>query len=266
MSDETVIREDVEKYYDEHITGKLTGFIDGNPRNDAAWDTLISHLSSPPQTILEIGCGIGDMSFKMHQHFPEAKITGLDISPKSIEIANRLFSSGQVDFVAGILDDEVFAGKKFDLIVLFDVYEHIPNEIRASFDRTLNNILSDTGIIFLAFPTPQFQTFLKQHSPELIQPVDEDIDVHTIASLAAATNTNVIIYKEVKVWRQGDYAHAFLRKADKQWGGAVPLGSISVRIKRGISKVIRNNGFISARKSRIALVRKKLGDIIPNKF
>lgn len=252
-------RKNVEAYYDEHITGKLEGFYNGNPRADIGWKTLRSNLLSDPGTILEIGCGIGDFCHKMHMHWPNARITGLDISPKSIEVANTLFSNDHLQFVTGIIDEKVFAGQKFDLIILMDVYEHISNEIRPSFDKILADILSPQGTIFMSFPTPRYLDYLKKNIPDEIQPVDEDINIHTISSLANTTATDVILYKEMEIWCRGDYAHAFLRKPEKEWKGVTPMASGMKRIIRAFKKLIRNNNLLSTRKSRINFIKNKLG-------
>lgn len=252
-------RKNVEAYYDEHITGKLEGFYNGNPRAEMGWKTLTSNLLSAPKTILEIGCGIGDFCYKMHTYWPEAVITGLDISPKSIEVANRLFSNNHLRFVAGILDEKVFAGQKFDLIVLMDVYEHISNEIRPSFDKVLADLLSEQGTVFLTFPTPRHLDYLKKNVPDEIQPVDEDINIHTISALANTTATDVILYQEMEIWCRGDYTHAFLRKPEKNWQG-VPPSAIGVKwVIRAFRKLIRNNNLLSTKKSRLNFVKKKLG-------
>ncbi|SEW52410.1 class I SAM-dependent methyltransferase [Chitinophaga arvensicola] len=252
-------RQNVEAYYDEHITGKLTGFYDGNPRAEMGWKTLTSNLLSAPQTILEIGCGIGDFCYKMHTCWPEAMVTGLDISPKSIEVANKLFSNNHLKFVTGILDEKVFAGQKFDLIVLMDVYEHISNEIRPSFDKVLADLLSGQGAILLTFPTPRHLDYLKKNVPEEIQPVDEDINVHTISSLANTTATDVILYQEMEIWSRGDYAHAFLRKPEKDWKAVPTPPTGAKRIARALKKLVRNNNLLSTRKNRVNFVKKKLG-------
>ncbi|MDQ0106593.1 2-polyprenyl-3-methyl-5-hydroxy-6-metoxy-1,4-benzoquinol methylase [Chitinophaga terrae (ex Kim and Jung 2007)] len=260
MSINTPSYQEVKAYYDEHTTEKLHKYIYGSRRIDMAWETLIS-LASAPKNILEIGCGLGDISYEMHRYWPEAKVTGLDISEKSIEVATRLFGNERVKYVCGILDDSIFSGEQFDLIVMMDVYEHIADEIKPSFNKAVGRLLSNDGAVFISYPTPRLQAYLKAHHPEQVQPVDEDITIQTIAALAAATGTEVILQKDGTVWSQGDYAYTFLRKPQPDWNNAAPVISSGARIKRGFKKLLRNNNFFSIRKSRINFVKSKLGDI-----
>lgn len=258
MSINTPSYQDVKAYYDEHITGKLHKYIYGSRRIDMAWETLISQASSP-KNILEIGCGLGDIAYEMHQYWPGAKVTGLDISEKSIEVASRLFGNESVKYVCGILDDSIFAGQQFDLIVMMDVYEHIADDIKPSFNKAVGRLLSDNGAVFISYPTPRLQAYLKAHHPEQIQPVDEDITIQTIAALAAATSTEVVLQKDGAVWSQGDYAYTFLQKPQPNWNNSAPSISTGGRIKRGFKKLLRNNNLFSIQKSRINFVKSKLG-------
>ncbi len=59
--------------------------------------------SSPPTTILDLYCGTGNFSFPLAHAFPSAKVTGVELSKKNIELANqRLKADGpsNLDFFA----------------------------------------------------------------------------------------------------------------------------------------------------------------------
>ena len=59
-------------------------------------------------------------------------------------------------------------------------------------------------------PTPGYQAWLKQNNPIAIQPVDEDIDLPVVETLAKDTNTSILLYREVEIWYRADYIHAVL--------------------------------------------------------
>ena len=153
--------QEVQIYYDQQIRGKLRGFVEGNPRIEGAWLTIEKWTVNNPQRILEIGCGIGDISWRMSRCWPESEVVGLDISPKSLEIARKLFGSPRLSFVEGPLTEGILDGK-FDLIVLLDVYEHIAIADRPILHEALRQLLSERGRLILAFPTPRKQANLKQ--------------------------------------------------------------------------------------------------------
>src|SRR5512143_1676524 len=109
------LRDVVSTYYDANVSGKLEGFIEGNPRVERAWETIDKWAPTNPGRILEIGCGIGDISWRMARKWTRAQVIGLDISPKSIDMARKLFGSSRLSFVEGRLGAETFTDK-FDLI------------------------------------------------------------------------------------------------------------------------------------------------------
>src|SRR5476651_679480 len=96
-------RENVVSYYDEHVQHKLNDYIKVNPRIEFAWKTILKYAPANPQNILEVGCGMGNVSSRMHKHWPNANIIGIDISTLSIQIAQKLFADDKLTFRETIL-------------------------------------------------------------------------------------------------------------------------------------------------------------------
>lgn len=105
--------------------------------------------------VMEIGCGEGGVL----QPFGERGINclGVDLSESRIENAKSFFAGtpleSKVNFLAQNVYDEDFLEKhagKFDLIMLKDTIEHIPNQ--ESFIPYLKNFLTPSGKIFFGFP------------------------------------------------------------------------------------------------------------------
>jgi ubiquinone/menaquinone biosynthesis C-methylase UbiE len=56
---------------------------------------LIDEIRTQPRQILDLGCGTGSMTFLLKQAFPGAAVTGLDLSPYMLAIAeDRSHSTG----------------------------------------------------------------------------------------------------------------------------------------------------------------------------
>lgn len=200
---------EIQSYYDAQVVGKLRGFVEGNDRVERAWDTIVEWAGEYPERILEVGCGIGDISWRMSRRWSQSQVVGLDVSPRSLEIARSLFGGDRLSFCEGPLVSGRLDGR-FDLIVLMDVYEHIRVQDRFDLHKAIKELKSERARIVLAFPTPRHLAWLRIHQPDRIQPVDEDITVETMSKLAEETDTEVLCYKEVGVWHEGDYAHAVL--------------------------------------------------------
>lgn len=79
-------------------------------------------------TILDIGCGNGENLIYLQQYFPHAKLTGIDISCKAFEASKDIFPDirfREFDITTGFIQEQ------YDLIICFDVLEHIENDFMA---------------------------------------------------------------------------------------------------------------------------------------
>lgn len=211
----------VRTYYDERIEGKIRDFTHFNPRIEAAIQTLAEWAPANPKRILEIGCGIGATSWRMARAWPEAEVIGVDVSPTSIEVAKTCFRRSNLSYHAGLINQLSLTGK-FDLILLMDVYEHIPVEDRPTIHAATRSLLSDESRIVLTSPTPAMQEYLRLHYPLELQPVDENITLDALERLAVDTATDVLYYRKVGIWRYGDYTHCVLGRVES-------LGSVLLR-------------------------------------
>jgi len=211
---EKINRETVVSYYDEHVQHKLNDYIKVNPRIEFAWKTIISNTPNKPQHILEVGCGMGNISSRMRKHWPNAYITGIDISTSSIQLAQKLFADEKLQFKETILTPDTFNDEQFDLIIFMDVYEHIAVNDRPDVHAALLKLLKNKGRIILTVPTPHNLKWSLVNKPETMQPVDEHITFEVIGKLAADTNTEVILYERKNVWNVGDYTHIVLERND----------------------------------------------------
>jgi 2-polyprenyl-3-methyl-5-hydroxy-6-metoxy-1,4-benzoquinol methylase len=212
MSDK-INHNNVVSYYDEHTKFKINDFVKVNPRVEEAWKTLIKNTPAKPKHILEVGCGVGSICARMSKKWPDAQITGIDISVQSIAAAQKLFANQKVNFIVSLLTEETF-DEKFDLIVFMDVYEHIATTDRPFVHTALKKILNNKGKIFLSVPTPQNLKWSLIHKPETMQPVDEHISFDVINKLALDTDTEVQLYQVKSIWNTGDYSHVILEKND----------------------------------------------------
>src|SRR5579859_3324656 len=108
---------DVSDFYDDYVPRQVSVGI--NDRHRSILGLLVRFGLRPHHHVLEIGSGVGTVTELIADALDSAgSVTGIDISPKSIEIARRrLGNRGNVTLISGnILEVEVT--DRFDVVVL----------------------------------------------------------------------------------------------------------------------------------------------------
>ncbi|MFA5258421.1 MAG: class I SAM-dependent methyltransferase, partial [Opitutales bacterium] len=201
MSNDT----DPKQFYDQFAIKLARDMLSGNARMEKAIIFACSLLQGHfRKSVLDLGCGIGWSSFEFSRAVPEAQVQGLDLSPTLISVARMMFpGSDKLQFESGDLTEASWqqgrAGK-YDACMMLDVYEHIPAAFRPVFHASLASVLSPDAVIGLSCPTTLHQDYLRKFQPEGLQPVDEDISLEVIQTLAAQTSSEVVYFEYVSIW------------------------------------------------------------------
>lgn len=172
------------------------------------------------QTILEIGCGIGSQTELLNKYFSNAQITAIDISEKSIEYAKeKNKKNDNIRFeTRDIINNPI--GRKFDLIVLADVIEHIPLELHNSLFKVLNESISNLGIICINIPSPAYLDHLTKTCPDTLQVVDQPICSELVLKSIQKTDLYIDFLEHYSVWiSEGDYQFFTLKKRSTSFSG-----------------------------------------------
>lgn len=110
---------------------------------------MLSHTakSLPPRfSMLEAGCGTGNVLRAMSEAFPQALITGMDLFSDGLRFAAK---RGSKTLVQADITSMPFASH-FNVIGLFDVLEHLPDE--QSVLVNLASILRRDGRLLVTVP------------------------------------------------------------------------------------------------------------------
>lgn len=95
---------------------------------------------------MDFGCNIGRFTNLLKQELPECKIYGADISPSAIRYARKT----REDIGFFVIDDEFFNKRRFDVVVISHVLEHIQDSVGAL--RNISALLSKGGKLIIAVP------------------------------------------------------------------------------------------------------------------
>lgn len=78
------------------------------------------------QTILDVGCGTGPMIERLSKKYPDKQYTGLDLTPKMIEVANEK-KLPNTQFIVGDSENLPFEPESFDAVICANSFHHYPN-------------------------------------------------------------------------------------------------------------------------------------------
>lgn len=107
----------------DYLRDNPTWDIEDSPWKAKKVLDLISRMSGEPESICEVGCGSGGVLAELRKKLSKTRLTGFDIADASSFWKNH--KNLMIDFY-----NEDFLTKdheNYDLILLLDVLEHIPN-------------------------------------------------------------------------------------------------------------------------------------------
>lgn len=204
-------RRDIASFYDNWVPDQVK--IGLNRRHYLIFELLRKNGLRRSDNVLEIGCGVGPVTRLLSRYLGNGHVTGVDISPKSIEQARKnLNGRRNVELVVSDMSD--FPAKKsFDVIALPDVLEHIPYESHMNLFKTLSAVLSKTGFILIHIPDPSYQDWVRAKHPERLQIVDHSLYVETIAGPISANGLYVSSLSSHSIFHAGgDYQVMIVRR------------------------------------------------------
>ncbi|AFA49660.1 class I SAM-dependent methyltransferase [Acetobacterium woodii] len=150
------VKELTQKHFDE-TAGDYNTSHDGKFVKCMYDEILERIVAINPETVLDLGCGNGNVLKKI-MDISNAKLFGLDLSPKMIESAQKKLGE-KVTLEVGDAEKLPYAENQFDIVICNASFHHYPNP-----DRVLSEIkrvLKNGGILILGDPTAPFEWYLK---------------------------------------------------------------------------------------------------------
>jgi SAM-dependent methyltransferase len=89
-----------------------------SPTRLTALGAALDAVPEPPQAILDVGTGSGSVARDVAARWPNAQVTGADVSPGMIAEARRLTKSDRVQYEVADASALPFADGAFDLVAL----------------------------------------------------------------------------------------------------------------------------------------------------
>jgi ubiquinone/menaquinone biosynthesis C-methylase UbiE len=157
-------------------------------------DILKQQVSPSPQAILDVGCSVGMSSFALQALYPQATITGLDLSPYFLAVAHHHSQQRQaeIQWVHAAAEATGLPGATYDLVSIFLVCHELPQSATQQILLEMRRLLRPDGHLAIMDMNPQSEiyaqmppyilTLLKSTEPYL----DEYFTLNIAQAIAAA--------------------------------------------------------------------------------
>ncbi|MDX2212923.1 MAG: class I SAM-dependent methyltransferase [Oculatellaceae cyanobacterium bins.114] len=132
---------------------------------------LKEHLSQDPQTILDVGCSVGMSTFAMQAIYPQAQITGVDLSPYFLAIAQyqtemRSATSTASDapkptWLHAAAEATTLPTASFDLVSAFLIFHELPQTAAIGVLQEARRLLKPGGYVALMDMNPHSEIYAK---------------------------------------------------------------------------------------------------------
>jgi len=244
--------ERVEAFYDALSPTFVRDYVHGNKRVARQFQFFQAAVHPETESILVVGCGSGEGAhFVATRVAPRARILAIDISGANIELARTLFAHPRIQYrKSDVLTDNIDG--QWELILLPDVYEHIPREARRTLHAAFARLLTADGRILLTIPSEQTQKSLSDphNTTHRRQVIDEVVSLADLELLSGETAGRLTYFAIISVWQSNDYVHAIVERGADRSG---PLRTIDLTSVKGGAQPGRSSRLIRYAKKKLGL-------------
>lgn len=124
---------------------------------------LQEHVTTTPNTILDLGCGVGMSSIALQEVYPQAEITGIDLSPYFLSVAQYRAKQQQhpIKWIHGAAESTGLGAQSFDLVSACLVFHELPASAAQAIIREAHRVLRPGGYLSIMDMNPQSPVFQK---------------------------------------------------------------------------------------------------------
>ncbi len=121
-------------------------------------DRLLEHIPHP-RRILDIGCSVGMSTRALQAVYPQAQVTGLDLSPYFLAIAQLQPST--ISWVHAPAESTGLPDRSFDLVSMSLVCHELPQDATRQIFREVYRLLAPGGTFAIMDMNPQSEVYRK---------------------------------------------------------------------------------------------------------
>jgi SAM-dependent methyltransferase len=200
----------VKSYYDDFVGYQQESKV--NERIYSLYKRLLTLNLTSHSRVLELGCGIGTVTFLLSKTIKTGVIESVDLSEKSIDFAKSKIRRKNVSFCAHDIVNYKPKETDFDFIILFDVLEHIPFENHFALFKNLSEISTERTKILINIPNPDYINFDIKNNPNVLQIIDQPIPLDLLVKNTVENGLKIHFFETYSIWVKNDYQFFILEK------------------------------------------------------
>ncbi|OCR01266.1 methyltransferase type 11 [Oscillatoriales cyanobacterium USR001] len=126
-------------------------------------DILKTQIVNEPRDIIDLGCSVGMSSFALQNIYPQAKITGVDLSPYFLAVAQYRSQQKnyQINWVHAAAESTGLPSASFDLVSIFLVCHELPQTATKQIFSEARRLLKPNGHLAMMDMNPQSEIYAK---------------------------------------------------------------------------------------------------------
>lgn len=203
-------RKAIQNYYNNFMKYQISSGV--NDRIHSLYKRLLAIGMHRESNVLELGCGIGAMTYLLSRKVRTGRIEAVDISDHSIAFARSKIKRKNIEFYVDDITSYTPKLSACDYILLFDVLEHIPTVDHPRFFANLAEIAIDKTKILINIPNPEYIKYDLRNNREVLQIIDQPIPLTDIVKNANENGLEILKFETYSVWVEDDYQFIMLRK------------------------------------------------------
>jgi len=143
---------------------------EGDAKLRASYHEVIkSQIASSPQDIVDLGCSVGMSTFALGEVYPEAKMTGVELSPYFLAVAQYRSQQKQAElsnqktptWVHAAAEATGLPAAAFDLVSICLVCHELPQKATREIFREARRLLRVGGHLTIMDMNPQSEVYAK---------------------------------------------------------------------------------------------------------
>lgn len=140
------------------------GDVSGDPMLRQSYSQVMqANIQTAPTKILDLGCGAGMSTFELQDIYPEAEVTGIDLSPYFLAVAKYRGQQHDrnVKWIHRAAEKTGLGDSTFGLVSACLLFHELPTSAAINIIKESQRLLRPGGYLAIMDMNPQSEIFLK---------------------------------------------------------------------------------------------------------